>query len=311
MRDDFSKDTIRIVAQRVNYLCSCPTCRCLTISASNRGIDKTSLIGEASHICAASKGGKRYDPNMTSGQRKSIENCIWLCENHAKLIDTDEQKYTIDLLKQWKSETENYVQQAIELTQKQSDNAIYLCEEWFEKFLISSWDKITENLLRPFPMMNEFVYEKFLDSNIWLSKNIHNIKDPGLNMSIVNFSNILITLLDKFIDYTDVKEISGRNIYITTPYRYHESLYKNVGEYNEHEKLIYELGFELTKAINYICKLLRENYNCSFAKEKINLLFSTNILEGFQSFIPEYMDNENRQFVLDSFLEDKDKRLFS
>ena len=63
-------------------------------------------IGVASHITAASKGGPRYDENMTAQERKSSENGIWLCQSCSKLIDSDVKRYTIDKLKKWKELSE-------------------------------------------------------------------------------------------------------------------------------------------------------------------------------------------------------------
>ena len=103
-RDDFSIDTIRRAAERVGYRCSYPDCRNATVGASMESARKVSNIGVAAHICAAAKGGPRYDENMTPEERKGIDNCIWLCQTHAKLIDTDERTYTVELLHKWKEE---------------------------------------------------------------------------------------------------------------------------------------------------------------------------------------------------------------
>lgn len=99
---DFSARTKDLLAGRAGYKCSHPDCRHTTIGASAEGNNKTSSIGEAAHICAASPGGKRYDATMTDEERSSIDNGIWLCKTHARLIDTDETTYTVDLLKEWK-----------------------------------------------------------------------------------------------------------------------------------------------------------------------------------------------------------------
>jgi len=60
-------------------------------------------IGVAAHITAASPGFCRYDPTLTSDERSSISNGIWLCQSCAKLIDSDESEYTIEKLRKWKS----------------------------------------------------------------------------------------------------------------------------------------------------------------------------------------------------------------
>lgn len=105
-RDDFSEATKRKTALRVGYRCSFKDCNCPTVGASMESKDKSSSIGVAAHICAAAPGGPRYDETMTPEERKDISNCIWMCQTHAHLIDTDEKKYTVDLLKEWKLKAE-------------------------------------------------------------------------------------------------------------------------------------------------------------------------------------------------------------
>jgi hypothetical protein len=104
-RDDFSKTTKEILAKRVGYLCSNPNCRKPTVG-SNEYPSKTTLIGIASHITAASKGGPRYDDSISPENRRDIANGIWLCSNCATLIDKDSEKFNVKLLKDWKHDAE-------------------------------------------------------------------------------------------------------------------------------------------------------------------------------------------------------------
>lgn len=104
-RDDFSQIVKDQLAKRTGYKCSCPVCRKTTIGPQ-QGSDGSVNVGEAAHICAAAPGGKRYDKNMTSEERKSYDNGIWLCRNHAALIDRDEKYFTIEMLRKWKEDAE-------------------------------------------------------------------------------------------------------------------------------------------------------------------------------------------------------------
>ena len=105
MRDDFRKTTINLLANRVGWKCSNPGCRRTTRGAGTEPTDVIN-IGVAAHITAAAKGGPRYDSNMTTQERKSYENGIWLCQSCSKLIDSDVQRYTVDILKKWKEISE-------------------------------------------------------------------------------------------------------------------------------------------------------------------------------------------------------------
>jgi hypothetical protein len=93
MRDDFPEKIKVIIAKRVNYLCSNPNCRNLTTGPSSDS-DKAISIGVAAHISAASPGGLRYDPMITTEERTSANNGIWLCQSCSKLIDSDKGRYT-------------------------------------------------------------------------------------------------------------------------------------------------------------------------------------------------------------------------
>jgi hypothetical protein len=71
-------------------------------------------VGVAAHISAAAPGGRRYDPTMTSEERASIENAIWLCANHSTLIDRDETTYTRAAITAWRTEHEARIKQELE-----------------------------------------------------------------------------------------------------------------------------------------------------------------------------------------------------
>ncbi len=110
MRDDFDKPTKDILARRVNYHCS--NCWTLT-SGPQQEPTKAVSIGVAAHISAASPGGPRYDPTLSAMERKSIQNGVWLCQNCAKLIDSDPVRYSIADITQWKVEAEERVRREL------------------------------------------------------------------------------------------------------------------------------------------------------------------------------------------------------
>ncbi|MFT4926543.1 MAG: tetratricopeptide (TPR) repeat protein [Phenylobacterium sp.] len=112
MRDDFTPKTKTLIAQRVSHLCSKPDCRVMLIAAHSRP-EKSISMGIAAHICAAASGGPRYDNAMTTEQRKSADNGIWLCCTHSVLIDKDPDEYPVALLKMWKTEAEVYSKQLL------------------------------------------------------------------------------------------------------------------------------------------------------------------------------------------------------
>lgn len=105
MRDDFSAEVKKTVANRVNSICSNPDCRAAT-SGPNSDLAKAVNIGVAAHITAASEGGPRYASQLSPSDRSHASNAIWLCQNCAKLIDNDPSDFTVEILETWKASAE-------------------------------------------------------------------------------------------------------------------------------------------------------------------------------------------------------------
>ncbi len=115
-RDDFPEATKQTVAARVAYRCSNPYCRASTAGPQVEP-SKTLNVGVAAHISAAAPRGPRYDPALSPEQRSDIGNAIWLCQNCAKLIDNDPQRFTSAVLVAWKGLAEAVAQTEIGKTQ--------------------------------------------------------------------------------------------------------------------------------------------------------------------------------------------------
>lgn len=92
-RDEFSPKTRLALADRVGNLCS--ICEAPT-SGPSSDCQSAMRIGVAAHITAA-KGprGPRYDATLTSEERKSAYNGIWLCENCSTEVDKTPQQYSV------------------------------------------------------------------------------------------------------------------------------------------------------------------------------------------------------------------------
>jgi len=103
MRDEFTEDVKRTIAQRVNYMCS----RCnATTTGPQIQTSKALNVGVAAHITAASPEGPRYDNSQTPEQRRHPDNAVWLCQTCAKLLDNDTARFTIETLREWKDKAE-------------------------------------------------------------------------------------------------------------------------------------------------------------------------------------------------------------
>lgn len=111
-RDGFNSKTTEILAKRASFICSNPTCKCLTIAASEMDDMKVLYTGKASHITAAAPKGPRYDKTMTQVQRSDISNAIFLCSNCAEMIDKNKGlDFPVVTLLKWKDQHEVWVRE--------------------------------------------------------------------------------------------------------------------------------------------------------------------------------------------------------
>jgi len=104
-RDEFSLATKRLLAERASQRCANPECGRTTSGPSDDESGSSTLLGKAAHITAASKGGPRYDFSLSSAQRSSPDNGVWLCAECADRIDKKENEtsYPVELLRSWKN----------------------------------------------------------------------------------------------------------------------------------------------------------------------------------------------------------------
>jgi hypothetical protein len=97
-RDEFPSRVKDQLARRVNHRCSNPDCRAPT-SGPQLAYPASMSVGVAAHITAASTRGPRFNRNLQSQDRSSADNGIWLCQTCAKLVDSDEARFTAPLLR--------------------------------------------------------------------------------------------------------------------------------------------------------------------------------------------------------------------
>ena len=184
MIPDFSKKTVDILAKRAAYKCSNPDCRVNTVGP-NSDPEKTTKIGEAAHIYGARSGSKRYNHRMTDSARAEITNSIWLCRNCHKLIDTDERKYSANVLFIWREKHEEFV---VSTLGNSTDKLVY--EEQLSHLKeFNDYSPIIKRIITDMPngweyrlaaelmrFLNEPLFRKLNDLNVGLYiKDIENV----------------------------------------------------------------------------------------------------------------------------------------
>lgn len=163
VRHDFDKPTRLLLQHLVGGVCSNPDCLNHTIGAN---IQRNNYAGNgvAAHICAAAPGpgAARYDKDQTKEERQSYKNGIWLCGSCSIIIDRDEVRYPVELIKDWKLRAEQRAMTMIgqkSITPFERQNSINEAIIQTVQSLVSG-----TNPLKPKAVESLASYEAFLNS---------------------------------------------------------------------------------------------------------------------------------------------------
>lgn len=172
-RDDFKENIKDLLKQRAAYICSNPSCKKLTIGPSKED-DKIQYFGVVAHITAASKLGPRYDNDLTSDERKSSYNGIFLCNSCSTLIDkNDGIDFSVDSLQSWKKDHEKWVKNNLNKSVEGdgSGNVINNGDVRSQKITINNYKNLEDNKVSNFRVsFNEF--EEIITLNPILERKI-------------------------------------------------------------------------------------------------------------------------------------------
>jgi hypothetical protein len=90
------------------------------------------LALQIAHIRAVSPGGPRYDTSMSKEERNSFSNIMLLCYFHHTEIDANEQRYPVEVLREWK-------EARVSRRQETLPNSVYLTEESLQNLIVGAF----------------------------------------------------------------------------------------------------------------------------------------------------------------------------
>jgi hypothetical protein len=91
-----SEKTIRRLFALSGNACAFPDCPSPIVEAEG------TITGEICHVRAQSKGGPRYGASQTEEERHAFDNLILLCRRHHKIVDTEPDIYSVEVLEEMK-----------------------------------------------------------------------------------------------------------------------------------------------------------------------------------------------------------------
>ena len=252
--------------------------------------DDPSILGDEAHIIARSESFTRGDyDSLSPEEHDHYSNLILLCKNHHKQIDDQPSTYTVEELREIKSQHETAVKEhwTDEDQRKEDDELIYAsyADEWAAKADLDNWRGISSCLSGYTPSFPKAWYDNQKEFLIWIIARIWPNRHPQLEEAIFNYTLVLQDLLNVFDRHIDVNR--GDEKFIRTERFYkipewdEEGYAKLLKQYNKHVNLVNDLFFELTRAANYVCDKVRQTiFNGYRLKEGALLIERHNV--GFE-----------------------------
>jgi len=267
-----SLKTHKMLWGRAASLCAFPDChRDLIIDANDT--DDPSLVGEECHIVAREASGPRGNSTLTPEQREKYANLILLCRVHHKLIDDQENTYTVERLLEMKISHEKWVRESRREfdAPKQRDEELYAeyVEEWAKRADLENWLAWSSNVLgHGQPQMLTIRGKEIEDLRTWLFSRIWPKRYPELEAAFENFRRVLQDFQETFRMHSKEVGVEGEILWTEKFYQIHQwdpPLYKQLaGEFELHVALVEDLMLELTRAANYICDRVRQFISATF-----------------------------------------------
>jgi len=138
----------RILQIQSGNICAFPGCGTLLVKPGPYGTGKV-LIGEMAHIVSETPDGPRGKHVLPEGEHNKHPNLILLCSPHHTEIDTKEEFYTVERLREMKRQHEDAVERAvIQAKKKESSELVGL------PFL----NEVVHSTLLPVVRMPRFIY---------------------------------------------------------------------------------------------------------------------------------------------------------
>lgn len=244
----------------------CAMCEVKTELIEDIGLEgDTSIVGDEAHIVAKEKDGPRGESDYPMENRNDYENLMILCKKHHKIIDDHPDKYTIELLKEIKSNHEQWVNTNLgrdDVLEKDIIIYLHYLEFIENKMNFKEWRKqcmyiiADDNVQMKKVMIDNFLETlHFIQNRIWPKRYIE------LEKQIQDFSKIINDFIKIFSVYS---EKNGDQKYETRKFHKiqewnHEKYHKLSRKHDYHNYLLIDLLLELTRSGNQIIHLVRRH----------------------------------------------------
>lgn len=280
--------------------CSRPECRRTLVEDATQTDDPT-LIGENCHIIAEADDGPRGDPTVSTDQRNKYENLILLCNADHKVVDDQTGKYTVDVLRQMKTDHEKWVEIQLGVDhKKQHDDLVYAdyVDTWIKLTHLDQWTAWSSWILSSGqPRQSREIDDDLRTLRNWLLRRIWPGRYTAIESAFRNFFIVLQDFQEKFREHA-IPSNDGEMLRTEKFYkidRWDDEAYATLSrEYSWHVDIVGDLMLELTRAAQLVCDRIRENMAPSFrlAEGRLIVQSGPDFNFGFHDFVVQYSQQE-------------------
>jgi len=252
----------------------CAICKRELIADPLVPADDPSVVGDMAHIVARKPSFTRgnYD-QLSAEQREAYENRILVCKVDHKTIDDQPAYFTVEKLREIKTAHERWVCEQLseaELT-TQRDEEVYAAyvEDFMALIEVEQWTIHGTGICSPDgPEINAEYHDKLQRVGPWIISRLWPHRHIDLENAFINFRDVLSDFLSTFnrhAEFTpDHQRLVTSRFYRSREWLDQAEYDQRVKRYEEHTALVEDLFFELTRALNYICDLVRKDLIPSF-----------------------------------------------
>lgn len=268
--------THKIIWGSSGNMCAFPDCKRKLLI--NDGSYDTSVVGQEAHIISKGKNGPRGDSELPLELRDKSDNIILLCADHHKIIDDHPERYTIEMLREFKANHLNWVSQNLSVDKvKERDELAYAgyVDTFIQLAEIDSWtdwtyyafSNSTSILYGNLRKLKELL--EFITNRIWFKRY------PELENAFQNFKSItsdFISLFERYMyrkqdreelmDYVYKPVVDDEKIIRTSKFYQNSEgdqlkYGKALERYKYHNELLQDLILEMTRAVNHLFDMVR------------------------------------------------------
>jgi hypothetical protein len=282
----------------------CAICKSELVADALVPADDPSVVGDMAHIVARKPEFTRGDyDGMSEEQREAYENRILLCKIDHKKIDDQPNYFTVDKLRELKAAHEKWVREQLsgEEAGKLRDDELYAgyIQEFLDRIDIDHWTVHGSWICSDEPEIDAEHHQALTQIGSWLISRLWPHRYPDLEEAFVNFGYVLNDLLHTFNSHAEFTPDRDRLVtcrfYRSRDWLEQSEYDERVRQYEEHTALVQDLFFELTRALNYVCDLVRKNLIPSFRAREGAVLVGRGPV-GFDMHVehtrPEYRGEE-------------------